>query len=274
MHIAAPQILGADHLARGGLDQRRTGQKDCALFFHDDRHIRHRGHIGPARGARSHDHRDLGDALAAHPRLIIENPAKVVTVGKDLVLIGQVRAAAIDQIDAGQMVFLGDLLGTQVFFDTHREIGAALHRRIIAHDHAVDALHLADTRDHTRRGGRPAIKPMRRQRTDLKEGRTGVEQIGHPFAGQHLAAAHVARARFLAAAQFRRIRRLADGLQGSQMRGLVRLEAFGRGQGLRNQLHVGLLDRMEWGDVTGGYCITQPLRQRRGLSARGGSPCL
>ncbi len=109
------------------------------------------------------------------------------------------------------------------------------------------------------------------QATELAIDTLGPALLKHPRRDHRFTLQHC---QLADAAQFRRIRRFADGLQGSQMRGLVRLEAFGRGQGLRNQLHVGLLDRMEWGDVTGGYCITQPLRQRRGLSARGGSPCL
>ena len=48
VHVAAAQILGCDDLARGGLDQRRTGQKDGALIAHDDRHVGHGRHVSPA----------------------------------------------------------------------------------------------------------------------------------------------------------------------------------------------------------------------------------
>jgi hypothetical protein len=49
----------------------------------------------------------------------------------------QVRAAAVDQIDARQPVFLGNLLRAQMLLDRQRIIGAALHRRVVADDHAL-----------------------------------------------------------------------------------------------------------------------------------------
>ena len=151
----------------------------------------------------------------------------MVPVGEHLVLIGQVRAAAVDQIDAGQMVFLGDLLGAQVFFDAHREIGAPLYRRVIANDHAVDAMHLPHARDHARTRGSAAIKPVCGQPTDLKERRSGIEQIRHPFSGQHLATAFMAGAGFLSASECRSLGGFAHGLQRVKMGGFVGFEAFG-----------------------------------------------
>ncbi len=148
VHIAAAQRLGRHHLARRCFDQWRPSEEDRPLLFHDDRHIRHRRHIGSACRATAHDDSDLGNTLGAHLRLIVENTAKVIAVGEDLILIGQVRAAAIDQIDAGQMVGLGDLLGAQMLFDTDREVSAAFDRRIIAQHHDIAALNPAHACDH------------------------------------------------------------------------------------------------------------------------------
>ena len=50
VQIAAAQILGRDHLTSGRTHQRRAGEKDGALFAHDDGHVGHGGHIGAAGG--------------------------------------------------------------------------------------------------------------------------------------------------------------------------------------------------------------------------------
>ena len=70
-----------------------------------------------------------------HLRLVEEDAAEMVAVGKDLGLVRQVGAAAIDQIDAGQPVLLRDLLRAQMLLHRHREIGAALHRGVVGDDH-------------------------------------------------------------------------------------------------------------------------------------------
>ena len=143
---------------------------------------RHRRHIGTTGGTGPHHDRDLRYALAAHPRLIVKNRAKVIAVGKDLILIGQVRATLIHEIDAGQMVFLGDLLRAQVLFDGHREIGATLHRRIVADDHAphgpatvTNARDHAGTRARRRHTGHapPSRRPQERASPDQADWRRG-----------------------------------------------------------------------------------------------------
>jgi hypothetical protein len=74
----------------------------------------------------------------------------MVAVGEHLGLVGQVGAAGIDQIDAGQVVLFGDLLRPQVLLHGHREVGAALHRRIVGDDHDLAARDPADAADHAR----------------------------------------------------------------------------------------------------------------------------
>ena len=93
MGIGSAQIFGGYDLARRGLDQRRTTQKDRALSPDDDGLITHGGHIGPARRTGAHDAGDLSDALGAHAGLIEEDAAKMVTVWEDLSLMRQVRPA-------------------------------------------------------------------------------------------------------------------------------------------------------------------------------------
>jgi hypothetical protein len=138
VHVAAAEVLGADHLAGGRLHQRRAAEEDGALVLDDDQSRRHRRHVGAAGGARAHHHRDLRDALRRHVGLVVEDAAEVVAVGEDLVLLRQEGAAGVDQVDAGQAVLLRDLLRAQVLLHRHRVVGAALHGGVVGDDHALD----------------------------------------------------------------------------------------------------------------------------------------
>ncbi|MND90580.1 hypothetical protein D3C80_826670 [compost metagenome] len=139
MGFRAAQFLGRNHFAGRGLHQRRAGEEDRALIAHNHRLIGHGRHIGAARRAASHHASDLRDTRRRHLRLIVEDAAEMIAVRKDFRLMRQVGPAGIDQIDAGQAVFRGDLLRPQMLLHRHREIGAALHRRVMGDDHAFAA---------------------------------------------------------------------------------------------------------------------------------------
>ena len=224
MHVAAAEVLGAHLLPGRGLHQRRAGEKDRALVAHDDAHIRHRRNIGPARGAGSHHHRDLGDGAGRHLGLIVEDAPEMLAVGKDLVLVRQVRAAAVHQIDAGQPVLRRDLLGAQVLLHRQRIIGPALHRGVIGHDHHRLALHPPHPGDQPRPRRGAVVEPMRRQRADLEKRRAGIEQHRHPLPRQHLAPGDVPRRSLRPAPVRRGGRRRLDLGQRRQMRRLVGAE--------------------------------------------------
>ena len=206
MGIGPAQLLGADHLAGGGLHQRRAAQEDGPLPAHDDALVGHGRHIGPAGGAGAHDAGDLGDAVSAHPRLVVEDAAEMVAVGEDLGLVRQVGPARIDQIDARQPVLRRDLLGAQVLLHGQREIGAALHRGVVGDDHHLAAGDAADAGDDAGARRLAVIEAARGQRADLEKGRAGVQQPLDPLARQKLAARCVARPRRLRPAK-RRLRR-------------------------------------------------------------------
>ena len=147
MHIGAAEILGRHDLAGRRLHQRRAAEKDRALIAHDDGLVRHRRHIGAAGRARAHHDGDLRNAGRRHVRLVEEDAAEMLAVGKHLGLVRQVGAAGIDQIDARQPVLARDLLRAQMLLHRHRIIGAALDRRIVADDHAFAALDAPDAGD-------------------------------------------------------------------------------------------------------------------------------
>jgi len=202
MHVGAAQIFRRHFLARRGLHQRRAAQEDRALALDDDAFVAHGGHVGAARRARPHDHGDLRDVGRRHVGLVEEDAPEMVAVGEHLVLVGQVGAAGIDQIDAGEMVLHGDFLGPQVLLHGDGVVRSALHRGVVAHDHAVRARHAADPGDHAGPRHLAAVHVPGRELADLEERGARIEQALHPVAGQQFAAHHMTVAGLLAAALF------------------------------------------------------------------------
>ena len=223
VHVAAAERLGVDDLAGRRLHQRRPAEEDRALVAHDDRFVAHRGHVGAARGAGAHDHRDLRNAGRREPRLVVEDAAEVLAVREHLVLQRQEGAARVDEVDAGQAVLERDFLGAQVLLDRHRVVGAALDGRVVRDDQELAAVDAADARDEA--GGRRvvAVHAAGRERRDLEEGAARVEQGFDAVARQQLAARDVLRARgFLAAARRRqRLAALQLGDERRHVRGVV-----------------------------------------------------
>ena len=76
--------------------------------------------------------------------------AEIVFVREHFILKRQKRAAAINKVNARQIVLRRDFLRAQVFLDGQRIISTALHRRIVGDDHALTAGDPADAHDHAR----------------------------------------------------------------------------------------------------------------------------
>ncbi len=156
MWTSAPPSSSARHFFAGrGLHERRAAQKDRAGALDDDRFVRHRRHVGAAGGARAHDDRDLRDPLGRHARLVEEDAAEVLAVGKDLGLQRQKGAAGIDEVDARQAVLERDLLRAQVLLDGDREVRAAFDRGVVGDDQHFAARDAADAGDEA--GGRRLV---------------------------------------------------------------------------------------------------------------------
>lgn len=100
VHLAAAEVLVADDLTGGGLNQRRTRQEDVALLLDNDALVAHGGDVRATGRARAHDDGDLRNALRAHAGLVIEDATKVVAVGEDVSLVRQVGATAVDEVNA------------------------------------------------------------------------------------------------------------------------------------------------------------------------------
>ena len=160
VHVSAAQVFRRNHLTCGRFDQGRTRKKNRALLFDDNRHIRHSRNISAPSRTRPHHNGDLRQAFGGHLGLIVKDSAKMVSVWEDLILIGQIGPAAIDQGDHGQMALLRDFLGAQMFFHGHRIVGTAFDRGVIANDHHVAPMHFADTGDEPSAGRRAIIHAM------------------------------------------------------------------------------------------------------------------
>jgi hypothetical protein len=68
--------------------------------------------------------------------LIKKDAPKVIFVREHLGLQRQENPTGIHEIDGGETVLECNLLGSQMFFDRDREIGAAFDRRIVRGNHA------------------------------------------------------------------------------------------------------------------------------------------
>ena len=227
VHVRPAQIFGRDDFPRRRLHQRRPGQKNGTLLLDDDRLVRHRGHIGAARGAGAHHRGDLRDARRRHGRLVVEYPPEMLAVGEHVILLGQVRAAGIHQIDAGQVVLPGDFLGTQMLLHRDRKIRPPLDRRIVRHDHAFPARDPADAGQDPAGGNHVLIHLPPGELGELHEGCAFIEQRVDTIAGQQLASAQMARAGFLAAALLDLPDLLAQIADDRVHRGRVFREQFG-----------------------------------------------
>ncbi len=168
VHVGTTEVLGRDHLPDCRLHQRRAAKEDRCAF--DDHHlVGHRRYIGAAGRAGAEDDGNLGDAVGRKPGLIEEDAAEMVAVGKDLGLMRQVGTTGIYQIEAGQPVLAGDLLGAKMLFHRQGIVGAALDGRVVAHDHAVAAGDTADAGDQAGAMDRRVVHAVCRQRRQFKK---------------------------------------------------------------------------------------------------------
>ncbi len=240
MDFRAAESLGVHHFPGGRFYQRRAAQEDGALFAHDDGFVAHRRHIGAAGGTRTHDHRDLWNVQRRQPRLVVEDAAEVIAVGKHLVLQGQKGAAGIDQVDAREVVFQRHFLRTQMLLDGDREVGATLHGGIVGHHHHFLSVDATDAGDQAGAGRLAVVHAVGCQRRQFEERRSGIEQGAHALARQQLAACAVLLARLLATAFCsRRLGGLEVLDRGAHMRG-IGLELLALGMDTAGDLGHGL----------------------------------
>ena len=163
VHIGPAEVLCAHHLARRRLYQRWTAEEDGALVAHNDRLVAHSRHVGTARGARPHHYRNLRNAGTGHVRLVVEDAAEMLAIGKDVVLQWQKRAARVNEVDAREIVLPSHLLCAQVLLNRDGVISASLHGCVIGDDNALAAFDAADAGDHAAGGHTAIVHAMARE---------------------------------------------------------------------------------------------------------------
>ena len=134
-----------------------------------------------------------GIPIADIRRLIEEDPPEVVAIREYLGLEREKCSAGIDEVDAGQAVFLGDLLCAEMFLDRDRKISPTLHRGVIGNNHAFPTVDRADPRDNPRGRCLALVAVPGRKRRELEERATGIDEPGDALPGQELPAGPVLR---------------------------------------------------------------------------------
>ena len=254
MHVGAAELFRRDDLARCRLHEWRSGEEDRSLAANDDRFVAHRRNVRAARCARAHDDGDLCDARSGQRRLVVEDPAEVLLVGKHIGMRRQIGAAGVDEIDARQSVLPRDLLGTNVLFHGHRKVRAALHRRVVADDHAFAARDAPDAGDQPRAGDVVVVHAIGGELRQLEERTARIDQRAHALARQQLAASNVSRPGRFAAAELdfgdplahvrdERRHRVAIARERRIARIHFRFERRHRGSGLRGNVKLRAISR-------------------------------
>jgi hypothetical protein len=116
----------------------------------------------------------LWNTFGGKPRLVVENPAKMIAIRKYLILQWQKGATGIDQVHTWQAVLFCNLLCAQMFLYSKRIVSAALHCRVIRNDHAIDVIYLANARNDPCRRNFIVVQAIGSQLTYLKEWRTTI----------------------------------------------------------------------------------------------------
>src|SRR5215207_5455959 len=197
--VGPAELFGGYVFARGRLHERRPAEEDRTFALDDNYLVAHRRNVGPTRRAAPHDGGDLGYAPGAHAGLVVEDASEVVPVREDLVLKRQESPAGVHQVDAREVVLLGDLLGAEMLLDRNRVVGSALDGGVVGDDHDLPPRDAADAGDDAGRRNPPVVHPVGRQRGELQKRGAGVEEPYDSLAHRQLAALRVPPLRLLAA---------------------------------------------------------------------------
>ena len=190
VHLGAAQFFFGRDLARGGLEQRRPGQKSARASLHHDDHVRQPGHVGAACRARTVLHGDDRNPCRRQPREVAEQGAPVHEAFDPVA--HEVGARTLDQVHEGQALAQSDLLHAEYLFQPHGLDGPRLDAGVAGHHHAAHTADKPDTGDHPAAGhglfGVLHILQVARQGAQRQPGRARVQQQCDALARQQLAA--------------------------------------------------------------------------------------
>src|SRR5579864_5037606 len=98
MYIRSTKFFCRDYFACSSFDQWWPTEEDRPIATHNHRLIAHRRYIGTTSRTRTHDRRNLWDALTGHTCLIIEDTPEVFAIRKNISLQRQKCSSRIDQV--------------------------------------------------------------------------------------------------------------------------------------------------------------------------------
>lgn len=182
MHLRATELFFVGVLVDGHLHQGRTTEIDLGGLLLQHHVVAHSRYVRAAGGRRSEDHRHRRDARRRQLREVLETGA---TGHEDLRLLRKVSAGGLGEADQRKPVLPRDVHGTQTLSHRRGSLCAALHRRIVGHDHALGTADRADP-GHKSRSHR-VLRPPTRQRAELKECTAGIQQIRDALAWKQFA---------------------------------------------------------------------------------------
>ena len=139
--------------------------------------------------AHSHDGGDLRNSHGGHDGVVAENAAEIVGVGEDVFLQRQENARGIDEIDRGDAVVDGDVLGADDLLGGHREERASFDGGVVHDEHDEAALHTRESgHDACRRCAAPflvhapgCVGPQLKKRGTRVDQRRDPLACGHPL---------------------------------------------------------------------------------------------
>ena len=97
----------------------------------------------------------------------------------------------VDEVDARQAILHRHFLRPHVLLYGHREVRPTLDRRVVGDNQHLAAVHASYSRHHPRPRSLVVVHAVRRQRRELDERRSGVEQTLQSVANQEFASLHV-----------------------------------------------------------------------------------
>ena len=196
VHGRAAERFGVNGLAGGGEGQFGAAQVHETLTAHDHHLIAQRRNVRAAGGAGAHHHGDLRNAVAGHADLVVEDRTELAIVRKNVGLVGQERAAAVHQGDAGQAVLPGEGLRADVLLAGQPEVGSAFNGGVVGDDHARSSRHHPYAGDDAGAGRHALVAAIAGEFAEFQEGRAGVHQQFDAIPRQHLVACQVLGAHF------------------------------------------------------------------------------
>ena len=147
--------------------------------------VAHHRQIRSARHAHPHDRGDLRNPQRAHYRVVSEDAPKIIRIRENIFLEGQENSRGIHQINRGNPILHGDVLGANHLLCGHREKRAGFHSRIIGNEHERASAHFRQSGDGaSARCATPFfIHFVRGIDSQFKKARTRIDQLGDALAG-------------------------------------------------------------------------------------------